>query len=606
MKTEVHRVRLFDYTPSPIVSLSLHPEFGILAVGRSSGVLEFWSVDHNCHCIGSLEVSLPDDLKSVVWCRCCGRDAVAVGTMTGQLDIYDYATLSNVGVAAYGGNIYELAAGAGGSLLVAACGEQRVVRIFSTDRGLELLRSSDLLDGAVVSVCLCSDGRSALAGTSCGQIARIDVESGRLVAMHNVPSSQPECVTVWAVRELDDESFASGDSTGALRIWNSATATVVDEFASAQGDVYALAVRGGTLWASGVDPTVYQYSYSARARAWAQSGQCRCHTHDVVALAADHSGFVIGGSKDATFSVRRARVFPHQRAPAIASALCGGEIVIAGGIGRALSVWRLNGREAKLDLTLKTSEDGHQIAAVAVARGGAKIAYSANETREIVRGDKWAFGGRYAAASALAYSPDDRLYYGTLSGIVGDEDGRTISVGFPVFKIAFSSDGSDVCVGGFGRIVRLTADLREVVQEVPRTRSVFSTFEFQPGTRKLFISTGEETLFVYNLEQRLMETEMVKSFGKKNNASVNGIRFNPGNPNKVIHYSSKRAVIVDYQKLDGEFYTLPYSDILYIDYIAENKIVVYEKPWIFFMNDLPEVFKAKRFLSNNEDQMIRY
>lgn len=606
MKTEVHRIRLFDYVPSPIVSLALHPQKDILAIGLSSGILELWNVELNCHCIGSIEVTMQDDLKSVVWCKCQGRDAIAVGSMTGQLDIYDSESLNNIGIAAYGGNIYDIDSNIENNLLVVACGEQRVVRIFSTENGLELLRSSELLDGTVVSLCLSKDCKYVFAGTSMGQIAKIDVENGHLVAMLNVPSSQAENITVWAVKEINDDYFVSGDSTGTLRIWNTITATVFDEFVSGQGDIYAIAVKGNTMWASGVDPTVYQYSFNSKTKAWAQSGQSRIHTHDVVSIVPDNSGYVICGSRDATFSIHRTIIYPHQNRPPIASALNNQEIVITGGIGRTLTVWRLNGEEAKLDLTLKTSEDGNQISAVAISNDGTKIAYSANETREIVKTDKWSFENNYIASSALAYSPSNQLYYGTLTGILGNEEGKTINVGFPIFKIAFSSDGKDICVGGFGKIVHLSSDLSSIIQEIPRTKSMFSTFEFQPGTKKLFISTGEESLFVYNLEQNLMETEMVKKFGKKNFVSVNGIKFNPGNPNKVIYYSSKKAVVIDYNNLDNDYYSLPYHDILYLEYISKNQIVIFEKPWIFFMNDLPNVFKAKRFLTNNEDQLIRY
>jgi hypothetical protein len=43
--TDVHRIRVFDYVPSPIVSISINRDRMTLLVGRHSGYLEIWHVE---------------------------------------------------------------------------------------------------------------------------------------------------------------------------------------------------------------------------------------------------------------------------------------------------------------------------------------------------------------------------------------------------------------------------------------------------------------------------------------------------------------------------------------------------------------------------------
>jgi hypothetical protein len=53
-------------------------------------------------------------------------------------------------------------------------------------------------------------------------------------------------------------------------------------------------------------------------------------------------------------------------------------------------------------------------------------------------------------------------------------------------------------------------------------------------------------------------------------------------------------------------FRLPYKDILFIGMPAPDAIVIFEKPWVFMMDSLPRVVRAKRFLTHDEDQFPRY
>ncbi|KAH0791899.1 U3 small nucleolar RNA-associated protein 4 [Histomonas meleagridis] len=612
--TEIHRIRFFDYVPSPIVSISINEAHDTLAVGRSNGILELWNIKENSYCIASFEVAVSNDLKGITFCKFEGKDVIAVATLSGQLSIFDAERCVSLGYAGYGGSIFAIATNHSQNLIAVACGDQKVIRIFSTDNGLELIRTSEPLDSTVISVCFDNDD-NIYSGNVTGKICKIDTKTGAIIAIFNVPNNSPnDHISIWAITPLsfNNNLFATGDSTGTLRIWDSLTATITDEFVSHQAPIYCIVSNKKILWASGVDPTVVQFSYNPRTKQWVQTSLSRNHTHDVVSLVFDGHNYVISASNDATFCVRRNLIYPHQKSPAVSSAIRSddNEIIVAGGFGKTLTVWKLDGNEGKLELTLKTAEDGVQINTVAVSLDGKKISYSANNTRELIyNNDKWSFAENiYEAATVLRYSPTGVLYYGTIGGYIHREDGKSFNIGFPIFRISFSTKDNIICVGGLKRIFVLDNELNNIINVLPMFETPFSTFEFQPGYNRILVSNGGKKMLVINVKNNKVKPRKITKFGVKGYVSANGISFNRESPTKVLQYSSARALIRDYKGLEKGAYKLPYYDILYAEYLSNDKIVIFEKPWIFMMSDLPiqDVFRAKRFLSHNEDQLYRF
>jgi hypothetical protein len=134
----------------------------------------------------------------------------------------------------------------------------------------------------------------------------------------------------------------------------------------------------------------------------------------------------------------------------------------------------------------------------------------------------------------------------------------------------------------------------------------FSTFQFQPGRSRLFISTGHRRLIAYNVKQQQVLPHMATKFVKDAGVAANTISFDPKNHHKILVASSKGAMIKHLSQPNTSSYKFPYKDILFVAYAGPNQIVIFEKPWALMMDSLPKVFEAKRFLTTNEERLSRY
>lgn len=668
--TQVHRIRLFDYIPSSIVSLSLNGESekGNLLVGRSNGYVEIWNIYEDVFLQASFNVTQDNFLSSVAWCRYKNQLAIVVSLYSGELILYEYPSLK----------IHNLISGAGDSIIALTVNKSQdkiaiactngdstgYVSVFSTKDDWSFVSKSDDFISEVISVCF--DGNDNIyAGTSLGKIGRIDAETGRLLMTYDATMGSSPC-KVWALTSVPG-GFASGDSRGHVMIWDALTATVVSSFESHQAPILALAANSLYLWAAGEDPTIATFKYSKNSRSWSKIGnRARVHDHNVTALVAapGEKQHFISGSVDTTFFSGK-KIFPFQAQPAISSSLRYelntsseeekdttdvlsnpyatpangyGSLIVCGASGdHQLVVWRLNGTDgAKQELMLKTKAESNRIECVALRPGATEIAYSAT-CLKILRfnsNGQWEFDRDFQynldGVSSLAYSNSGKLYVGFWNGVHSlsvlllarrsndadnenesdDSDSKFIykpyNVGFPVLKISVSCNGKYVAVGGFENILVLNGDLTERVCRVPSFgKSPFSTFAFQPFKNRIFIATGGDKIYCYNVlkQQHLLKIKL-KFNGE--GAAVNAISFNPDAPHQILLSSSKKAIVKNLKKNELNAYRLPYTDVLYVTYAPNKQIIVFEKPWIFIVSSIPDAYKPKRFLKNDEEATPRY
>lgn len=602
---EVHRIRVFDYVPSPIVSISLNEDKSTLLVARYSGYVEIWNVAQNSFCMGQLRVTTPDDLHNVCWCRIQQSPAIAASTLGGELYIFGYPSLRLLQrIDSKGGTIWCLAVNQDQTRLALAC-DDGTAKVYTTEQGLEFKFQTDHFASTAISVCFDPSG-AILMGDATGRIARADGETGRFITQYK--DRENADVTIWCIVPVAGGAFATGDSRGCVVVWDPVTATVLEEFRVHQEAVCALAACEDELYAAGIDPTVAAFSYNAKSGRWAQIGSNRFHINDVTGLAVQARGKVISASKDSTLCVSRKVVMAFQNRPPIASAMRDGAVVVAGGAGSELGIWRMDGQRAYKEVRLRTADDEVNVETVAISKDGCHVAYSASGTRTLTYdGGQWSLNREcHEASTALCYSAQGVLYRGTLNGDVVSDAGKSINVGFPVFRIAISNNGQDICAGGLGRIVVLSPELDKIREEIPALKTPFSTFEFQPRRNRLFIACGDERIQVYNILKHKFLPKIKIGFGQRGRVAANTILFDPKNRERVFLSSSKVGVMTHLLNPKAGFYRFPYNDILFIEFVAPDKIVIYEKPWVLFANSLPKVFRAKRFQTSNEDQIPRY
>jgi WD40 repeat protein len=487
-----------------------------------------------------------------------------------------------------------------------AC-EDGSVKVFRCETDLEVLFQTDSFVSAAISVCFDNEGH-ILMGSNGGQIARADREGGRFLTVFNIYES--ENTKIWCICPVFGSAFATGDSRGHVVIWDPITATALEDFNSHQADVCCLASSDTSLYASGFDPTIISFSYFQKSKRWTQTGQTRMHTHDVVSLAIGPKSEVFSGARDACLCVHKSIIYPFQSPPPIACAIRDGCVVAVGGVCHQLCVWKMDGHAAHHEVKLKVNEEGNFVDVVAISRDGCHVAYSASGTRTLryKSSGQWQLDSEsYSASSSLCYSDEGKLYCGTIDGnVFSDSVEATIGVGFPVFRIAISTNGNDICVGGFEKIALLPGDLESVRFVLPGFGGFFSTFAFQPRRNRLFIGNGGRKVIVFNTLKQKFLPEMAVKFGKGKEAAANTVVFHPVNRDKVMIASSSVAKMMILTDKKSGCFVFPYSEILFIDFAGSDKIVVFEKPWSLMMSGLPKVFLAKRFLTGDEEQLPRY
>ncbi|KAG9075096.1 U3 small nucleolar RNA-associated protein [Ceratobasidium sp. UAMH 11750] len=106
-----------------------------------------------------------------------------------------------------------------------------------------------------------------------------------------VERARGERTLVWSVAVLGDGTIISGDSLGAVKFWDAATATQIHSFPAHDADVLCMAVSpsGTALYTAGVDQRTTEFvcipDPSTPSGKWVQTTSRRIHSHDVRALA---------------------------------------------------------------------------------------------------------------------------------------------------------------------------------------------------------------------------------------------------------------------------------------------------------------------------------
>lgn len=89
---------------------------------------------------------------------------------------------------------------------------------------------------------------------------------------------------VWRLQALSEDLLASGDSQGAVNIWESQYGTLVCSLHTHEADILALTYFKECLYAAGVDSKVVQVKEAGGT--WRITGKCRGQSHDIYSLAA--------------------------------------------------------------------------------------------------------------------------------------------------------------------------------------------------------------------------------------------------------------------------------------------------------------------------------
>ncbi|KAG2432290.1 hypothetical protein HYH02_013013 [Chlamydomonas schloesseri] len=293
---------MFDWKPSAVVAIAPCPGAPLFAVGYECGSLELWDM---LQLVCTQTVAGPSlELTSLAW----ARDSVSNTwrTFAAFLDgtiaevLWRQASVAH-SLDSYGGVVWALAAAPvacvrpGFAHVLAAACDDGSVRLFGCEGGepgLVAERVLARLEGRLLCAAWHAGGTAlAVAGTS-GNIHVLDAMSGREQLRITASPSATRAVTVWRLLSLPDGTLVSGDSDGAVQMWDGRFGTQLARFNQHRADVLALAATedGSAVFAAGVDSRVAQFARVAGSApgqpdGWAYTHYKRPHTHDVRALA---------------------------------------------------------------------------------------------------------------------------------------------------------------------------------------------------------------------------------------------------------------------------------------------------------------------------------
>lgn len=286
---DIHRCRFVDYTPHAVTALAFShgaggtPRGARLAVGRANGDIEIWAFQSGwVH-----ELTLPGarqrSVEGLAW---LGGRLFSVGGLT-SITEWDLAARRpkhnhdcNAGV------IWCI--DAAGDTVAVGCDDGSVVLV-DASAGLEHGAVCQRHTERVLGVRFYGD---KVIGACANGVVRVwatqGAERGRVVGLVRVDKLATEQTLVWAVVPLEQRGqFATGDSTGAVKVWDMATLTLAQSFAVHDADVLAMAGDDSRLYTAGVDRKIHQFSFvrSRKALRWVHNRSRLLHLNDVRAMA---------------------------------------------------------------------------------------------------------------------------------------------------------------------------------------------------------------------------------------------------------------------------------------------------------------------------------
>lgn len=389
---DIHRCRFVDYTPHTVTALAFShastvskpaPASLRLAVGRANGDIEIWDPRHNWSHHFTIPGARGRAIEGLVWAAAAGEQPrlFSIGGLT-HVTEWDLHTRRPAAVYdANAGVAWCVDANAAGTQLAVGCDDGAVVLVdIRGGRGvLEHGRMLQKQELRVLGVRFCGDD-AVVGGCADGRVRVWDTAAashGRIVALPRVDRSESEQTVVWLIAAFPERGqFALGDLTGAVKIWDMASFSVVHSFAVHDADVLALArdALGSRLWTAGIDRKIHQFSGLADGGApfrWVHNALRLLHANDVRAVAvADFAGHgvVVSGGVERLLIVQPAARFAHGRFRKLMLSQQVSNVEIAAASNtiamfhdQGVKVWRVRGGRHRLVARLRMADDDNVV-----------------------------------------------------------------------------------------------------------------------------------------------------------------------------------------------------------------------------------------------------
>lgn len=296
---KVHYIKFFEYLPKAIHCLAYDEVSDRLALSRSDGSIEIWSLPDKWYQEKIIHGSNGQSVEALVWSD--GR--LFSAGLHGYVHEYDLIKcLSKSSSSSNSGAIWCLATNFSGTCIAAGTEDGCVIIYSTTTEEIQQEKVFMRQEGRILSIAWYHEENYIVTG-GIDNIRIWNVKSGQAVQRLTLPRQDKNKETiVWALAVTHNFTIVSGDSRGRTTFWNGQHGTVIKSFQSHKSAVLTLAINkaGTKVVSSGTDPTLIQFEYipaqsESEWNIWTRTNTHSQHTHDVRAITFTNSGVVSGG-----------------------------------------------------------------------------------------------------------------------------------------------------------------------------------------------------------------------------------------------------------------------------------------------------------------------
>ena len=344
---DIHRCRFVPYPASPINAVAFsHPSTAWrtgppppsslrLAIGRASGDIEIWNPRNGTWTQETILRSGVDrSVEGLAWTHDLEDDDDSAGRL--RLFSIGYSAAVTEWDLGRGCPIRHSSGGIGqtwcltaqprwraeakasegdvkaNQYLATGCADGSVILHSTADGDLTFLRTLPRPSNPKArALSLAFRSRTRLAAGYSDGVIRLFLTAGRgllsgemsLGASSGATAKGGATTLVWAVQAIDENTIASGDSTGEVKIWDTRTRAMLQRLQSHRTDVLTLAASpdGTMLVSGGIDRRTTWWQRSVRdGDRWIEVSHKRMHRNDVKAMAVYEGGnmsvIISGGS----------------------------------------------------------------------------------------------------------------------------------------------------------------------------------------------------------------------------------------------------------------------------------------------------------------------
>ena len=251
----------FQPTPVTIDSLAHSSEHSIVAEGRSDGSIRILDAA-SLAVTGSITGSQVRSVRRIQFYK---NTLISCG-IHGSVTMWDLATLSEIAsVESSQGAIWDMTIDGNTLYLATETGCVVVVDLSDADMRISKFWRSSARAGTtpVRALSVCVEGGYLFVGDASGSVRRWSIATGSCDATFVLPSKNESPTLIWSLIALGNGQIASGDSLGAVSVWDVSSCTLVQSRQDHQADILVMHHTGSTLLTSGVDSRVVRYNVTS-------------------------------------------------------------------------------------------------------------------------------------------------------------------------------------------------------------------------------------------------------------------------------------------------------------------------------------------------------